>query len=247
MAILGTGHHSRRFGSRCGDSVTARYDLYCYRTPWPRAVELYEEDALPRAQHKAALVNRDHEVAPYNTGGEMRPRIVVHTVMPILGLRQQIADNCFKVLLQTGLVFVDEYACGCMQTEDAANTFLNAGFRHGVVKVAGDVQQFGGLRGRNSNRLHNSDFTIPHDSERGQRRRIRILSACGKRECDTVPVASPTHGGARQRRKPAPSLCMPFHMDEQVTLPRARKADLNTKQDAVRSPKRPAIHSAKDS
>ena len=239
-AVFGAGHLARWFGSRCDASVTTRYDLDGHRTPWTRAVEFYEEDALPRAQHQAALVYRDHEVASNDPGGEMGPRIVVHTVMPILGLRQQIADNCFKVSLQTGLVFVDEDARGCMQTEDAANTFLNAGFRHGVVKVAGDVQHFGGLRGRNSNRLHSSDFTIPHDSRRGQRRRIRNLSAYVERECGTVPIALPTRRGAE-------SLPAVPRGRARAASTSARRAGSRTKQNAIRSPNRPATHFAKDS
>ena len=120
--------------------------------------------------------------------------------MPILGLGQQIAHNCLEILLEAGFVFVDKYARGCMQTEDATDTFLYAGFRHGVVKVAGDVQQLGGLRGRNSNRLHSSDFTIPHDSERGQRRRIRFLSVCEERDSGNNPVTSPSHRDAKSRK-----------------------------------------------
>ena len=88
--------------------------------------------------------------------------------MPVLGLRQQIAYNGLEILLQSGLILVDEDAGSCVQTENATDTFLYAGFGHGVVKVAGDVQQLGGLRGRNSNGLHSTDFTIPHDSEWGQ-------------------------------------------------------------------------------
>ena len=58
-------------------SGAAGNDLYCNGSSRSRAVELDEEDALPCAQHKAALINGDHEVAPNDPGSEMRPRIVV--------------------------------------------------------------------------------------------------------------------------------------------------------------------------
>ena len=97
--------------------------------------------------------------------------------MPILRLGQQIPHDRLKVSLETGFVFVDKHTCGCMQTEDAADTFFNAGFRHGIVKVIGDIQQLSGLRGRKSYRLHSFDFTIPHDSEMRQRRTGQTISA----------------------------------------------------------------------
>ena len=122
-------------------------------------------------------MNRDHEVAANDAGREVGPRIVVHAVMPVLRLGQQVAHDRLKVSLETGFVFVDKHTCGCMQTEDAANTFFNAGFRHGVVKVTGDIQQLCGLRGRKSYRLHSSNFTIPHDSKLRQRRTGKTISA----------------------------------------------------------------------
>lgn len=92
----------------------AGYNLHSHRTPWTRAVEFHKEYALPRAKDKAALMDWDHEIAPNDPGSEMRSRVVVHAVMAVLGLGQQIAHNCLKVLLQSGLIFVDKYARGCM-------------------------------------------------------------------------------------------------------------------------------------
>lgn len=113
--------------------------MHRYRTSWARTVQFNEKDTLPSPQHELAALNRDHEIAADYAGSEVRPRIVVHAVMPKLRLWQQITHNGLKVVLEAGFAFVDKYARGSMQTEDTANAFLNAGFCHGVVKVTGYV------------------------------------------------------------------------------------------------------------
>ncbi len=104
----------RRHDGRASSSGAARYDLYGHRAPRARAVEFHEEDALPRAQDKPTLVDRDHEIAPNHPSREVRPRIVVHTVVLILRLGQQVAHDNLEIPLETGLTFVDKYARGCM-------------------------------------------------------------------------------------------------------------------------------------
>src|SRR5207302_9720422 len=152
-------HGCRREPSRPSRSQAARRRVLATDdldepAPFALAVELDEEDALPRPELELA-VPHGHGLA----GGAEEHRHAVRVAIALIHVlgadvlgapvpvvvrvvalaRHQPAEKVAEVLEEAGLHLVDAYATGRVRGVDAGDPVDDAALPHGVLHVLGDV------------------------------------------------------------------------------------------------------------
>src|SRR4029453_6944801 len=123
--------------------------------PLPRTVELREDDGLEPAQGQFAVVHADRDVAPEESGPQMRVRVAAlavrhpRVVVPIpVALRYQPLDQALEIVDQRALELIDEQGAGRVERVDERNAGRDGELLDRVPHQLGDVGDLGALASR---------------------------------------------------------------------------------------------------
>lgn len=114
-----------------------------------QAVEFAVEDLFPRAEIEFALRDRDHDLAAHDGALEVGVGIVFRTVVFVLGVglfRCELFQPDFEILMQAGLIVVDENGGGDVHGIDQAQALFDAALAQGGFHLRGDVDELPAFR-----------------------------------------------------------------------------------------------------
>ena len=110
----------------------------------PFPVKFSVKNAFPGAKIKPSPRDSHDHLAPHEGAFQVGIGVVFRAVMPVLGVgffRGQLFQPFFKVVMQTGLIIVDEDRGGDVHGVDQAKAFTDAGLTQGGFDLRGDIEK----------------------------------------------------------------------------------------------------------
>ena len=107
-------------------------------------VKLTVKNPLPGAEIEPTGGHGHHHLPAHQSALEVGVGVVLGTIVAVLGVgffRGQLFQPLFEVLMQAGLVVIDENGGGDVHGVDQAETFPDAGFRQGGFDLGRDVKE----------------------------------------------------------------------------------------------------------
>jgi len=140
-----------RRGSRAGRSAVAENrvqsiaDDLDQRAFAAAAVEFAVKDLLPGTEIEAALGDGDDDFPPHDLAFQVGVGVILSgAIMVVLGswgMRGEVLEPRFVILVQPGFIVVDEDRRGDVHGVDEAQPFLHAAFADEFFDGGGDVHE----------------------------------------------------------------------------------------------------------
>jgi len=128
-----------------GDFRQSRTDDFDKHPLPAAAVEFAVEDLLPRAEIEFALGDRDHDFAAHDLALQMGVGVVFAAAIVAIGggggMGRQLFEPEFVIVMQTGLVVVDEHRCGDVHGVNQTKALGNAAAPDKILNRLGDVDE----------------------------------------------------------------------------------------------------------
>src|SRR5258705_1622644 len=173
------------------------------------AVELAVEDLLPRAEVELAAGDRHDRLAPHDLALVVRVGVVLARPVVMVALRagierRQLLEPALVVLVEAGLVVVDEHTGRDVHRVHQAEPFLDAAPANGLFHLGGDVHELHPRRDFERQRL----AEMLHGFSIGNPASVREILAVAPRRgtrADSLHVSGDLFIPPRGSRRPLPA------------------------------------------